>query len=97
MPEELKTADSEDLWYYIAGCLKQFMTSNHPDLPAGTKLSLGFTFSYPATQNYIDEGILQRWTKGFNIKGVEGQNVVPMLEKALEEQVSIGAPSPATR
>ena len=97
MPEELKTADSEDLRYYIAGCLKQFMTSNHPDLPAGTKLSLGFTFSYPATQNYIDEGILQRWTKGFNIKGVEGQNVVPMLEKALEEQVSIGAPSPATR
>ncbi|RYP80330.1 hypothetical protein DL770_006277 [Monosporascus sp. CRB-9-2] len=88
MPEELKTGEAEELWDYIADCLQQFIETHHPDLPAGTKLPLGFTFSYPATQNYIDEGILQRWTKGFDIDGVEGQNVVPMMEKALNEKAS---------
>ena len=28
-------------------------------------LPLVFTFSYPATQGYIDHGVLQNWTKGF--------------------------------
>ncbi|KAI1264295.1 hexokinase [Xylariaceae sp. FL1019] len=84
MPEELKTGDSDELWEYIADCLQQFVDVHHGEIPSGTpKIPLGFTFSYPATQNYIDEGVLQRWTKGFDIDGVEGQNVVPMLEAAL--------------
>lgn len=86
MPEELKTGSSEELWEYIADCLQQFIETHH-----GGKtdvLPLGFTFSYPATQNYIDEGVLQRWTKGFDISGVEGHNVVPMFEAALHARVS---------
>ncbi|KAK6084218.1 hexokinase [Seiridium cupressi] len=87
MPEELKTGESEELWEYIADCLQQFIDTHHGELPPDTgKIPLGFTFSYPATQNYIDEGILQRWTKGFDINGVEGQNVVPMLEAALDSR-----------
>ncbi|KAI0146661.1 hxk, hexokinase [Pestalotiopsis sp. NC0098] len=87
MPEELKTGESEELWEYIADCLQQFIDTHHGELPADAeKIPLGFTFSYPATQNYIDEGILQRWTKGFDIDGVEGKNVVPMLEAALESR-----------
>ena len=89
MPEELKTGDSEELWDYIADCLAQFIETHHGELPKGETLPLGFTFSYPATQNYIDEGILQRWTKGFDIDGVEGKNVVPLLQDALNKQVSI--------
>lgn len=88
MPEELKTGDSDELWEYIADCLQQFIESHH----AGEKIDkfhLGFTFSYPATQDYIDHGVLQRWTKGFDIDGVEGNNVVPMLESALSKRVSI--------
>jgi hexokinase len=88
MPEELKTGESEELWEYIADCLQQFIDTHHGDnVPTQGKIPLGFTFSYPATQNYIDEGILQRWTKGFDIKGVEGHNVVPMLEAALNARV----------
>ncbi|RSL51231.1 Hexokinase [Fusarium duplospermum] len=83
MPEELKSATSEELWDYIADCLFQFLETHHGDCTKIEKLPLGFTFSYPATQNYIDEGILQRWTKGFDIEGVEGENVVPMFEEAL--------------
>lgn len=84
MPDELKTGDAEELWEYIADCLLQFIETHHGDTAKlGKYLPLGFTFSYPATQNYIDEGILQRWTKGFDIAGVEGSNVVPMFEAAL--------------
>ncbi|KAJ4422789.1 hexokinase [Gnomoniopsis sp. IMI 355080] len=83
MPEELKTGTSEELWEYIADCLQQFIETHHGTTKLEGTLPLGFTFSYPATQNYIDEGILQRWTKGFDIDGVEGHNVVPPFEAAL--------------
>jgi len=87
IPEELKTGTAEELWDYIADCLQQFIEFHHE----GEKLDqlpLGFTFSYPATQDYIDHGVLQRWTKGFDISGVEGQDVVPPFEAALAERVS---------
>ncbi|KAL2126487.1 hypothetical protein VTI74DRAFT_824 [Chaetomium olivicolor] len=83
LPEELKTGDADELWEYIADCLLQFIETHHENASKLDKIPLGFTFSYPATQNYIDEGILQRWTKGFDISGVEGKNVVPMFEAAL--------------
>ena len=47
---------------------------------------LGFTFSYPCEQKAINHGVLQRWTKGFDIKGVEGHDVVPMFEAALKKR-----------
>ncbi|KAJ5138932.1 Hexokinase N-terminal [Penicillium bovifimosum] len=85
MPEELRTGTAEELWEYIADCLQQFVETHHADGNL-SKLPLGFTFSYPATQEYIDHGILQRWTKGFDIDGVEGQDVVPPLEAILKKR-----------
>ncbi|KAL6247351.1 hexokinase [Rhinocladiella similis] len=83
MPEELKTGTAEELWEYIADCLQQFIEYHHEEGDL-TALPLGFTFSYPATQDYIDHGILQRWTKGFDISGVEGEDVVPQFQAALD-------------
>lgn len=97
MPEELKTGNSEELWEYIADCLQQFVETHHGGCAGIGTLPLGFTFSYPATQNYIDEGILQRWTKGFDIAGVEGQNVVPMLNAAFEKKVCANSKLSCTR
>ncbi|KAJ5653605.1 hypothetical protein N7490_000608 [Penicillium lividum] len=85
MPEELRTGTAEELWEYIADCLQQFIETHHGNENL-TKLPLGFTFSYPATQEYIDHGILQRWTKGFDIDGVEGEDVVPPLETILKKR-----------
>ena len=87
MPDELKTGKAEELWEYVADCLQQFIEYHHEgeDLD---KLPLGFTFSYPATQDYIDNGVLQRWTKGFDIEGVEGEDVVPQFEAALAKRVT---------
>lgn len=88
MPEELRTGTAEELWEYIADCLQQFVETHHTGENL-TKLPLGFTFSYPATQEYIDHGILQRWTKGFDIDGVEGKDVVPPLEEILKKRVCL--------
>ncbi|KAF2257696.1 hexokinase [Lojkania enalia] len=85
MPEELKTGTAEELWAYIADCLQQFIEYHHQEEELD-QLPLGFTFSYPATQDYIDHGVLQRWTKGFDIDGVEGKDVVPDFEAALAER-----------
>ena len=86
MPEELKTGDAEELFEYIADCLQAFIDTHHADQNL-THLPLGFTFSYPATQDSIDHGVLQRWTKGFDVAGVEGHDVVPMFEAALQKRV----------
>lgn len=85
MPEELKTGTADELWEYIADCVQQFIEYHHEDEEL-ENLPLGFTFSYPATQDYIDHGVLQRWTKGFDIDGVEGQDVVPQFEAALKKR-----------
>lgn len=88
LPSNMKTATSDEMWDYIADCVEKFIVFHHPDtdiqkLPV---INLGFTFSYPCTQNKINEGILQRWTKGFDIDDVEGRDVCPMLMRALEKR-----------
>lgn len=88
IPEELKTGTAEELWEYIADCLQQFIEYHHENEELSS-LPLGFTFSYPATQEYIDHGVLQRWTKGFDIEGVEGKDVVPPFEEVLRKRVCI--------
>lgn len=84
LPKHMRTAKSEELWSFIATCLQKFVHEFFPD-GVDHDLPLGFTFSYPASQDNITEGILQRWTKGFNIEGVEGHDVVPMLQAAIEK------------
>lgn len=88
MPEELKTGNAEELWEYIADCLQQFIEYHHEleELEKVENIPLGFTFSFPCSQDYIDNGVLQRWTKGFDIAGVEGQDVVPQFEAALAKR-----------
>lgn len=89
LPEELKSGTADELWDYIADCIQQFIEYHHEDeLDSLGIIPMGFTFSYPASQDYIDNGVLQRWTKGWAVEGVEGEDVVPQLEKALKEKVS---------
>lgn len=84
LPKTMREASADELWGFIAKCLQKFV---HEFFPDGVEhpLPLGFTFSYPASQDNITEGVLQRWTKGFNIPGVEGHDVVPMLQSAIEK------------
>lgn len=82
MDEGLKTGQAHELFDFIAKCVGDFMEYYHPD--SKENVAVGFTFSFPCTQPTLDSGILQRWTKGFDISGVEGENVVVLLQDALD-------------
>ena len=61
---------------YVPGCLNK---SANVDI-----LSLGLTFSFPVYQSAIDSGTLLRWTKGFDIPGVIGQDVCGLLQHQVD-------------
>jgi hexokinase len=55
-------------------------------LNTGEGCDLGFTFSFPVEQTAIASGILVKWTKGFNVKGVLRKDVVGFLNAALADE-----------
>lgn len=85
LPADIRTSHLDLLWLFIAQCLKKFVEEEFPE-GVLEPLPLGFTFLFPALQDAINEGILQRWTKGFDIDGVEGHDVVPMLQAAIARE-----------
>lgn len=86
-PDELKTGSAADLWNFIAGSLEEFIKEQGLKGSKDEPLPLGFTFSYPATQDYIDHGALQTWTKGWDIKDVEGHDVAEQMRDAISKRV----------
>lgn len=88
LPQEIKKSSANDLWNHVADALQKFMKDKGLDrkYDKDNPMSLGFTFSYPVTQHRIDHGILQRWTKGFDISGVEGKDVAAQLREKMEER-----------
>ncbi|ETN42290.1 uncharacterized protein HMPREF1541_04231 [Cyphellophora europaea CBS 101466] len=82
----IKSGNAEELWDFVAGSLEAFIRDQNLDGSQGDPLPLGFTFSYPASQDKIDHGVLQTWTKGFDIKGVEGKDVVLQLKDAMQKK-----------
>lgn len=68
---------------HIADCLAKFTKEEkvHKEV-----LPLGFTFSFPLTQKGLTKGYLERWTKGFNCSNVVGNDVVQLLNDAIERR-----------
>lgn len=80
IPQSLMLGTGVQLFDHIAQCLALFVK----DLNLGeAALPLGFTFSFPLTQQGLTKGMLVRWTKGFNCSGVIGEDVVALLEEAI--------------
>lgn len=71
----------KELFDFIAERVKNFIAGK--DFNPSEIWNLGFTFSFPVKQTGIASGILLRWTKDFSAKGVEGKDVVSLLESAL--------------
>ncbi|KAI8598804.1 hypothetical protein EDD21DRAFT_381484 [Dissophora ornata] len=75
---------------FIAISIKEFICIEHisakiVEHPSNSEtLELGFTFSFPVTQTAIDSGRLLRWTKGFNCPGAVGNDIVQLLQQALD-------------
>lgn len=92
LPDDLKSGSAEQLWTFVAESLEKFIEEFKLKGTKEEPLKLGFTFSYPASQEYIDHGVLQTWTKGFDIKGVEGEDAAGQLREAMEKKVRRGGP-----
>ncbi|GLH01768.1 Hexokinase type 2, partial [Gryllus bimaculatus] len=83
VPQSIMTGPGSELFDHIAECLFAF-TSEHKINK--DNLPLGFTFSFPCEQKGLSVGILKQWTKGFSCSGVEGENVVALLEEAISRK-----------
>ncbi|CAK4030773.1 Hexokinase [Lecanosticta acicola] len=83
---EIRSGSADELWSMVAGKLQDFIEKHQLGGTAEDSLPFAFTFSYPATQDCIDQGILQRWTKGLDIKGVEGHDVAAQVREAIEKR-----------
>ncbi|CAH8367817.1 unnamed protein product [Eruca vesicaria subsp. sativa] len=87
IPQTLMIGTSEELFGFIASKLAEFVAKEEPGrfpLEQGRKREIGFTFSFPVNQTSIDSGTLIKWTKGFNVSGMQGKNVVACLNEAME-------------
>jgi hexokinase len=86
VPDELRTGTADQLWTFVVEKLQDFIEKNdlHKEYNTENPMPLGFTFSYPATQSRLDHAILKTWTKGFDISGVEGQDVAQQLRDAIK-------------
>ncbi|KAH8268135.1 hypothetical protein KR026_000568 [Drosophila bipectinata] len=82
-PSTLMTGTSDELFDFIAASLGDFCIENGLE---NESLPLGFTFSFPCQQKGINKGTLVSWTKGFNVPGVVGKNVVELLQQAIERR-----------
>ncbi len=82
-----KTATCEELFDFIAGAAKELFSECGDD-PNG-KYPVGFTFSFPMSQQSINSGTLIEWTKGFETQNCVGENPAKLLTDAFAR---VGAP-----
>jgi hexokinase len=56
------------------------------NVPDEECLHLGMTFSFPVEQTALGAGRLLTWTKGFSATGAIGNDVVQLLQDALDKK-----------
>ncbi|KAF8336507.1 hexokinase [Cantharellus anzutake] len=87
LTDEQKQVDGKVLFDFCARCVAEFIQAHTGDkdgfVKPGQEIALGFTFSYPCSQNRIDHGELIRWTKGFGNPNVEGRDAAELFRDAL--------------
>ncbi len=82
IPRKHMRGTGVSLFDFIAGCVDTFLTENHID--RNKTHDLAFTFSFPVEQTSIAAGKLIAWTKGFTATGVQGRDVMVLLNEALK-------------
>lgn len=85
IPQSIMTGTGIQLFDHIAKCLAGFMNAEKLILN-NREYPLGFTFSFPCHQKGLASAILATWTKGFDCSGVVGNDVVAMLQEAIERR-----------
>lgn len=88
IPQSIMTGTGIQLFDHIATCLSNFMRAEQLLAPNKT-YPLGFTFSFPCNQKGLASATLAKWTKGFDCAGVVGEDVVKMLQDAINKRGDI--------
>jgi len=86
IPQSIMLGTGEQLFDHIAECLSNFMDKQGVK---SYKLPLGFTFSFPCSQEGLTKARLVTWTKGFKCEGVEGEDVVELLRAAIKRRSDV--------
>ncbi len=82
VPHQNRVGTGVALFDFIACCVDSFLTEHRLDR---TRVyDLAFTFSFPVAQTTIASGTLIAWTKGFTARGVQGKDVVELLNAAFK-------------
>ena len=89
IPRQLMvTKTGHQLLSFIAERVEAFLNTYHPTLLTKSSysptISLGLTFSFPVYQSAVNSGILLRWTKGFDIPDLVGQDVCKLLQHEID-------------
>ncbi|CAF4250809.1 unnamed protein product, partial [Rotaria sp. Silwood2] len=85
IPQSIMLGEGVNLFRHLADCLVDFMKKENLIKP-GVHYPLGFTFSFPCQQEDLASARLTSWTKGFTCSGVVNEDVVKMLQRAIDEK-----------
>uniref|UniRef100_A0A8C6LF92 Hexokinase-2 n=1 Tax=Nothobranchius furzeri TaxID=105023 RepID=A0A8C6LF92_NOTFU len=86
-PDDIIHGSGTQLFDHVAECLSDFVEKQKIQ---DKRLPVGFTFSFPCVQSKLDEAVLVTWTKKFKASGVEGMDVVKLLNKAINKRGGLG-------
>jgi hexokinase len=84
LPDRLMVGKGDDLFRFLAAAITR--SAEEFAIKDEKQFSIGFTFSFPVKQTSLSSGALVSWTKGFKVSGVEGKNVVDLLNAALQSE-----------
>ncbi|MXY22424.1 MAG: hypothetical protein F4Y49_13955 [Dehalococcoidia bacterium] len=74
------SGSTDDLFGPVADFLMSVLTEHGAD-------GMGYIFAFPVNQSGIRSGRLTKWTKEFAFDGVEGQDVVVLMERAIRDRM----------
>ncbi|XP_050817720.1 hexokinase-3 isoform X2 [Gopherus flavomarginatus] len=83
VPDAIAQGPGEKLFAFLATCLWKFLDGLH--MPQ-TDFELGFSFPFTCRQTRLDQSYLISWSKRFQCPGVEGRDVVVLLQDAINKQ-----------
>ncbi|NWR79586.1 HXK2 protein, partial [Centropus unirufus] len=83
MPADVKHGEGAALFDFIAQCIIQFLKEDIDSIQQ--PIPLGFVFPFSCRKKRLDKAELISWSKGFTCTDVEGQDVVQLLQRAINK------------
>ncbi|KAJ6530682.1 hypothetical protein B0H19DRAFT_1191782 [Mycena capillaripes] len=86
-PKDTEVGEASNLFNWLAECVYNFLVEYELDKhETGDDLPLGFTFPCPVLLHSLNAGTHLKWTKGYSADNSVGEDVVGLLQTALENR-----------